>query len=275
MLKFYASQFVKALDDISAIRAIAVTSKGSYLEANTAATFLQNLRDLEKQLEEMKLKQTLKSVRRLIDKIQRSVLLDDRAEFLLSDIGLRLHDELDEVLLFSLPQNAEQFEQAEPIFGRRVAHNYQGASADISEAGKCLALRRSTACVFHLMRVVEVGIEGVRKHLQIPDPVKEAERNWGAVFRKLRDEMDRRKAAKPAGWTKQDDQFFSEVYASLDAVRQAWRNSTMHVENKYTEEEAEHILAVTKGFMKKLASRFDENGRPAEEPRLPPAAQPS
>src|SRR5271170_1621727 len=49
---------------------------------------------------------------------------------------------------------------------------------------------------------------------------------------------------------------------SLDAVRVAWRNTTMHVENKYTQEEAENIFIAVKGFMKKLASRCDENGDP-------------
>jgi hypothetical protein len=36
----------------------------------------------------------------------------------------------------------------------------------------------------------------------------------------------------------------------------------MHVESKYTDEEAEHILVAVKGFMKKLASRMDEEGNP-------------
>lgn len=36
----------------------------------------------------------------------------------------------------------------------------------------------------------------------------------------------------------------------------------MHVENKYTADEAEHILMAVHGFMKKLASRMDEQGLP-------------
>jgi hypothetical protein len=36
----------------------------------------------------------------------------------------------------------------------------------------------------------------------------------------------------------------------------------MHVENKYTDDEAEHIFTAVKGFMKKLAARCDENGMP-------------
>ena len=36
----------------------------------------------------------------------------------------------------------------------------------------------------------------------------------------------------------------------------------MHVESKYTDDEAEHILMAVRGFMKKLASRCDEEGNP-------------
>jgi hypothetical protein len=37
----------------------------------------------------------------------------------------------------------------------------------------------------------------------------------------------------------------------------------MHVEMKYTGEEAEHIFIAVRAFLKTLASRLDENGKPA------------
>jgi len=45
-------------------------------------------------------------------------------------------------------------------------------------------------------------------------------------------------------------------------VRNAWRNVTMYIENKYTEEEADHIYRAVRAFIRKLASRFDEDGNP-------------
>jgi hypothetical protein len=52
------------------------------------------------------------------------------------------------------------------------------------------------------------------------------------------------------------------MYALLDAVKDAWRNPTMHIETKYTPEEASNIFATVRGFMKKVAGRMDENGEP-------------
>ena len=37
--------------------------------------------------------------------------------------------------------------------------NFPAANHEASEAGKCFATARYTACVFHLMRVMEVGVQ--------------------------------------------------------------------------------------------------------------------
>jgi hypothetical protein len=136
---------------------------------------------------------------------------------------------------------------------------------ELDEAAKCLALGRSTASVFHLMRLMEIGIRAAARCLGIPDPIKDADRNWGRVLDKIKGELDGRVASKSVRrWTNaKDKELFARVYASLDAVRVAWRNPTMHVENKYTPDEAEHIFLTVRGFMKTLAERCDEEGQPA------------
>jgi hypothetical protein len=45
-------------------------------------------------------------------------------------------------------------------------------------------------------------------------------------------------------------------------MQNPYRNATMHLDQKYTEEEAKHIFEIVKGSMRKLASRCDENGDP-------------
>jgi hypothetical protein len=60
----------------------------------------------------------------------------------------------------------------------------------------------------------------------------------------------------------QDGKFFEEAYAALAAMRNPWRNATMHVDQKYSEEEARHLHEVIRGFMNWVAMRCDENGDP-------------
>lgn len=83
-------------------------------------------------------------------------------------------------------------------------------------------------------------------------------------MRLIKDEItDRNKAKAGKSWVLSSDQAkFEGLVASLDAVKVAWRNPTMHVENKYLPEEAEHIFVAVKGFMRALAERCDEFGMP-------------
>jgi hypothetical protein len=114
------------------------------------------------------------------------------------------------------------------------------------------------------MRLMEIGLRAVAHCLQIPNPIRAADRNWGNILRAIKIDLDAHGGPSPTKiWAiPGDKEFFEVVYVSLDAVRVAWRNSTMHVENKYTEDEAEHVYSAVKGFMMKLASRCDENGDP-------------
>jgi hypothetical protein len=97
--------------------------------------------------------------------------------------------------------------------------------------------------------------------LNINDPIKPAERNWAIILDKIWNGIQT-KWPTAVDRTKGDGALFESLYASLDAVKNPWRNATMHVENKYTDDEAEHIFISVKGFMKKLASRMDEDGKP-------------
>ena len=169
-----------------------------------------------------------------------------------------MRDELELTHFLHVENNKVRFyEPDSPLFGSQVSEFYPSARFEIVEAGKCLALGRATACVFHLMRITEIGLRSVARCLSIDDPTKPAERNWGAILKKIRDAID----AKARWKRKKDKQFFEEIYASLDSIKNPWRNATMHVEQVYTEEEAENILYVVRAFMAKIASRFDENGK--------------
>jgi hypothetical protein len=177
----------------------------------------------------------------------------------------RMRDELSLTYLLVVEGDKARgyFEPKVPLFGVEVETKFPLAAFEISEAGRCYALDRSTAAVFHLMRLMEIGIRGAARCLAIPDPVKPAERNWGAILRAFKTEFDERNRTLAKRWNVAGDKdLFDEVYVSLDAVRNVWRNSTMHVDSKYISEEAEHIFISVRAFMKKLASRMDEQGQP-------------
>lgn len=149
--------------------------------------------------------------------------------------------------------DAVLYESKSPHFGKDVNDKFSNCKFEIDEAAKCLAVGRSTATVFHLMRAMENVLKSVAACLSVTPPNT---RNWGDWLRIIREERLRRGSK----WAEND--LFQDIWQRLDAVKDAQRNPTMHVETIYTEEEAKAIYELTKGFMKKIASRMDENGQP-------------
>jgi hypothetical protein len=194
-------------------------------------------------------------------------LLSDRCSYKDASVFIKEIDNILKAELTLIPmfvmsdQEVRYYDPKEPLFGTKFANNFRTQGEfELDEAAKCLALARPTAAVFHLMRIMEIGIRALARCLNIPDPLKPAERNWGYILGEIKKGADLRwpTAAVRVG----DGALFEQLHASLDAVRNPWRNATMHVEKKYTDDEAEHIFVAVKGFMKKLSDRCDENGEP-------------
>lgn len=263
MLSLNADKFVAAVD------ALATLSQFLHLQAQKTpnAEFKVEKSDREHakyllgRLTDLELPVSAKSCSLLVDAMQPQfaplTVLNGR----IRDLHERMKDELDGRLFLHFPSSKKRYFTLENLlFGEDVAGKFPSAAFDLDEAGKCYALARYTASAFHLMRVMEIGIRAAARCLGVPDPVKPAERNWGAVLRA----MDTAIKAKNGRWARAaaDADFFDETYLALDRVRSVWRNSTMHVESKYTEEEAIDIMDAVRAFMRKLAASMDETGTP-------------
>jgi hypothetical protein len=159
--------------------------------------------------------------------------------------------ELDGRKFYGPLRHYEKYYEQPKLFGDEVFTNFPNANNDIFEAGTCLALERGTACVMHLMRVCEVGIKALAAALSVGP-----QNDWGAYFREIDKALDAR--AKAAGKRTPDEQFYAEVRVTLDGVRMAWRNATMHVENNYSPERAEEILIAVRSLMRHLATKLSE-----------------
>ncbi|PNG27902.1 HEPN domain-containing protein [Methylocella silvestris] len=175
------------------------------------------------------------------------------------EVCSRIKDELGLRLLLVIPTHtAMHYDQIVPSFGRDFEERFPGAKYDLSEAGKCIALGRSTAAVFHLMRILESGLRAVHVYLGIDVAAAGIERNWGRILGRIREKITER----GRDWIERDD--FQEIFALLSSAKDAWRNPTMHVEKKYTEEEAEEIFVSIRSFMKRLSRRMKEDGKPQD-----------
>jgi hypothetical protein len=174
----------------------------------------------------------------------------------LAEINSRLVDELKlrHVLMVDSAR-VEYFEQTNPLFGPQVEANFPSAAFDTSEAGKCYALYRSTACVFHLMRVLEIGLAVLAKEFHVPS----GHTNWHNIIEGVEKAIREipNDPARPPDW-KHRQEFFSQIASHFMVIKDAWRNYTAHARGKYTEDEAQTLLINVRGFMQKLATRLHE-----------------
>lgn len=167
-----------------------------------------------------------------------------------TDLESRIIDELKYTTCFAIEGRAETLFRADQLFGKEVADHFPEAGEDIAEAGKCLALDRGTACVMHLQRVLECGLDALGKAVGVVKPL----RDWGKHVDEIAKELERR--FKASGARTPDEQFYAEAYVTFDAIRRAWRNPSMHVEKTHTPDQAEAIFVAAKTFMQHLATRL-------------------
>ena len=262
MREINARSFVNAVFGLGNLEIALKELTDETAKNRTAANELTaRLRRFRQELAELEARLTISEVDRFIDRLESYAITVSEFSYFVKSVRLRLQDEMSSTNLLALnSEDQNYFSPRSPLFGDLIPEKFPtNGEFELDEAAKCLALGRPTAAVFHLMRLMEVGIRALARCLQIPDPLKPAERNWGHIIGEIKKRID---ARWPTAATRAhgDGALFEQLHASLDAVRNPWRNATMHVESKYTDDQAKHILIAVKGFMEKLASRTDENG---------------
>lgn len=187
----------------------------------------------------------------------------------LEDIESRFHDHLHFVKLYVIPEERSVLlEGADTLLNHEVAERFPSIWFDCEEAAKCLCFGRYTASIFHAMRMLEIGIASLAKRLNIENPAKSTDRSWGIMLSKIKGAID---SQFPKQYRSADSEgaHLESIYASLDAIKNPWRNATMHVESIYTEEEARHIISCTSILFGRMAQMFDEDGLIAPAATLP------
>lgn len=171
--------------------------------------------------------------------------------FCMTQIGNSLYIELGQRFFIKLRgANKELYDQEYGLFGDEVDDAFPEAIADISEAGKCLALERWTATVFHLMRAMEVGVATLADKLQATVLNKHGETlPWGILNGNIGDKI----TLMPDGSEKDDWQV---MHTLLHSANRAYRTKTAHPKKTYDEKEALAAYHATKSFMQAMAERI-------------------
>lgn len=157
-----------------------------------------------------------------------------------------MEDELGAKLMLFMPaKRAVYFLAGENLLGSTVLRSFPQLAGDIDEAGKCLGGGRFTAAVFHLMRVMETGVQEFGKTLGVE---LAGEMVWQKILNQVNSEISERDHKDPKTVT------LASTSANLYAVKLAWRNEVMHPKATYTEDEATRVMEATKAYMTDLVA---------------------
>ena len=148
----------------------------------------------------------------------------------------------------------------------KVGHDWAKAwekipasKADIQEAVYCYALDRNTACVFHLMRVAEMGLRKISGKLKVKllhsgkniYPIEFAD--WGTVIEECKKKIENARKALPPGKRQKVMELYADISDHCLFMKEIWRNNISHARNTYTEQEALAVMGRVRDFMTLMA----------------------
>ena len=163
-----------------------------------------------------------------------------------------IHSELDEELFFYMESCKVEYFHPLWLVDTQFYKIFPRAHDEIQTAGRCYAYGEPTACVFHLMRVIDAGLRSVAASLAVSYDA----RNWSGIGQKIQSKMEEKYSTKTDDW-KRSEPFYASILTDIQAISRGHRNPVLHeLEKKYTEGEAHYLITVTGAFMVHLA----ENG---------------
>lgn len=161
----------------------------------------------------------------------------------LEAIRVSITKEIDEKSILLVPEHLQAlYKQKEPPMGQRVLSAFPSARTDIAEAARCRALDRNTACIFHLMRALEVGMCALWRDTYGGTP---GDLKWGSILAYFK---------RTAG----EDPFFEDLVFPLTIIKDRWRNPTMHVDRAFQFPEVKEVFDAVDSLLNHMARRFQE-----------------
>lgn len=187
---------------------------------------------------------------------------DIRADFLARDYrrvrdGL-LYELMKHQFLYLPAEDAGFYTHPEKLFPETLV-SFPSATRDVEDACKCYALERYTACVFHSMAILQVGLYTLASDVEIAlrYPIEFAE--WGEVLRAIQEKIKPYANLPRTDCMRQKyDSLYARCACQFEFFKDAWRNHVAHNREVYDKDRAHSALMHVRDFMESLSTRLHE-----------------
>ena len=252
MLKFFAHKLIESLDWISTVidNSIDDISNPDYKDIlHKHVEFIKN------QAELFNLKVSHSQATKIIDMLNENEPLDIEMLREIDRLKEVLIIELENILFLAIPsKGVDYYNYNNTKTFQKIIDKFPSAEFNLTEAAKCFALGRYTACVFHLMLLLETPLNVFAKEVGVDI---DRNNNWGGLLDHIEKEVN--KMDYKTIQDRKNKEYYSQLISNFRPIKTGWRNYTMHGNNKYTEENAQRIFSNVEGFMKELTVKFTEN----------------
>jgi hypothetical protein len=163
--------------------------------------------------------------------------------------------------LYMPAEDADYYGQAD-LFGDQIKSRFAKANEEVTQAGNCYATGNYTACVFHLMRAVEIGARKMVFALKVQSelngkPVGLCE--WGDLIRAIEKGVQNLSSGTRKSVAKKTTfEFYNHALGQFRNFKDAWRNNVSHTRTTYQAGFTKDIMDNTRQFMQHLATRLKE-----------------
>ena len=154
-------------------------------------------------------------------------------------------DELKTQIAYRISPEYHKF--LENRFTKEAVAYFVGLNYDMEEACKCMIFERFTASSFHLMRICEGALKDLTSSLGIEC----SHSSWAHIIDKLKKYADKLPKEKM-----DEANELRRITASVELVKDAWRNRIMHLEEKYNPEEVLKIFDSTDRLITEIAKKL-------------------
>jgi len=243
MLKYAAAAFYKLSEEFSTLAQTPMLLQKPEIQKQCQLS----LNELHDYCEQLELPLSKNQIATIIDAVNGDDIERVRRSFL--ELQKRVYEELEAKACFCLPGNKVRYWNPVWLLDTPIYDKFRSAWEEFQRAGHCYAFGENTACVFHLMRIVDFGLRQVAKSLGIEYEA----RNWNGIGNKIQEKMEQKYKTKTADW-KKSEPMYAEILTDIQAIGRGHRNPALHeLEKKYEERDAQHMLNVVEGFMLHLA----------------------
>jgi hypothetical protein len=148
----------------------------------------------------------------------------------------------------------------------KVFKEFPSSKIEIVAGVDCYAIGHNTACVFHMVRVGELGLRTIGRECGV-----ETVRNnvsiewgtWGQVFQAIEPEISAIRKKQNGHQKDAALAFYDTILSDLHAIQSLYRDHTMHFRGKYDDGEAQSAMFRVRSLMMTLASKLDESSTEA------------